>query len=476
MMGDMLTFHQSKSTEYVWSTQREYTYPDENFAREVMQLFTIGTKKLNADGTSILDSNGKEIPVYSNANIVELSRAWTGFGKCLPSVFLEVSASSFLRLWNKHIVFTTPYISDRQSIRGNIELQDDLTNSIDPMRIRIEWRDRYPKLGLDDQFVGDHVMLCIDLPKQAFLRKGAKYKLLGGSVSQSQHPVKDNKGQVVVHELSPQSNLATALCKEIDGRCTYPSVVDLNHNIDCVQTECDYETLQVVSVNNILYEYYSPPCVNFSFFNYGKVVSKRNDNGSLSNSGCFDHRGERIFKHLVFSTQQCNVIAIVDTDGKISVLQEDNQISYDSITYFHVNWLGNDEYPNLLRNDCGDSYCEAVGDRCRCSVWVKEEAKFTDTPSLMDVKSSLSVGGVTTAMIDYVSSITTVDGLTIHFKSDSNIYNKDTVFEFIDEYGRVRFLKNQQSIVHLLSSNGATSEQYRFRNPPLFYNPVPELR
>ncbi len=80
MMGDMLTFHQSKSTEYVWMTQREYTYPDENFAREIMQLFTMGTKLLNNDGTSVLDSDGNEISVYSNVNIVEFSRAWTGFG------------------------------------------------------------------------------------------------------------------------------------------------------------------------------------------------------------------------------------------------------------------------------------------------------------------------------------------------------------------------------------------------------------
>ncbi len=36
---------------------------------------------------------------------------------------------------------------ERQELRGNIEDQGNYQNSIDPMKIRIEWRDHYPKLG-----------------------------------------------------------------------------------------------------------------------------------------------------------------------------------------------------------------------------------------------------------------------------------------------------------------------------------------
>lgn len=53
-------------------------YPDENFARELMQLFTIGLWELNDDGTRKLDSNGAFIPTYNNANITELARVFTG--------------------------------------------------------------------------------------------------------------------------------------------------------------------------------------------------------------------------------------------------------------------------------------------------------------------------------------------------------------------------------------------------------------
>ena len=43
-----------------------------------MQLFTIGLKKLNIDGTSVL-KNGKAIPTYDNSDIQTFTRAWTGF-------------------------------------------------------------------------------------------------------------------------------------------------------------------------------------------------------------------------------------------------------------------------------------------------------------------------------------------------------------------------------------------------------------
>ncbi len=54
------------------------TFPDENFAREIMQLFSIGLWVLNPDGTRQLDDLGQPIPTYSNANITEFARIFTG--------------------------------------------------------------------------------------------------------------------------------------------------------------------------------------------------------------------------------------------------------------------------------------------------------------------------------------------------------------------------------------------------------------
>jgi len=53
--------------------------PDQNYAREVMQLFSIGLYQLNPGGTFMLDGNGQPIETYGPDDIVGLSRVFTGF-------------------------------------------------------------------------------------------------------------------------------------------------------------------------------------------------------------------------------------------------------------------------------------------------------------------------------------------------------------------------------------------------------------
>jgi hypothetical protein len=52
---------------------------NENYARELMQLFTIGTQMLNQDGSVQLDSFGVPIPTYSQFTITEFARVYTGW-------------------------------------------------------------------------------------------------------------------------------------------------------------------------------------------------------------------------------------------------------------------------------------------------------------------------------------------------------------------------------------------------------------
>ncbi len=54
------------------------TLPDENFAREIMQLFTIGLYQLNLDGTQKL-VQGKPLETYAQADITELAKVFTGW-------------------------------------------------------------------------------------------------------------------------------------------------------------------------------------------------------------------------------------------------------------------------------------------------------------------------------------------------------------------------------------------------------------
>ena len=55
------------------------TSPNENFAREVLQLFSIGTDVLNPDGTVQRDAQGNTIPTYSQADVNEFTRVFTGW-------------------------------------------------------------------------------------------------------------------------------------------------------------------------------------------------------------------------------------------------------------------------------------------------------------------------------------------------------------------------------------------------------------
>ncbi|HZT57018.1 MAG TPA: DUF1800 family protein [Pyrinomonadaceae bacterium] len=52
---------------------------NENYPRELMQLFTIGLWKLNPDGSQQLDAQGNPIPTYTQTDVQQLARALTGW-------------------------------------------------------------------------------------------------------------------------------------------------------------------------------------------------------------------------------------------------------------------------------------------------------------------------------------------------------------------------------------------------------------
>eukprot|EP00756_Hemistasia_phaeocysticola_P029705 Hpha_TRINITY_DN16247_c0_g1::TRINITY_DN16247_c0_g1_i2::g.15430::m.15430 len=139
LMGMYLSFLNNKA--FAASS----TLPDQNFAREVMQLFTIGLYKQHRDGTEVLDAAGKHIPTYHNRDIVTLARSWTGF---------QLAAG-----------------------RGNIESVHGA--DFDPMKIQGEDRDKFPKTDLAGGYIGDGYPLCADLPPQHFLKAGARYVYSG---------------------------------------------------------------------------------------------------------------------------------------------------------------------------------------------------------------------------------------------------------------------------------------------------------
>jgi len=74
-MGNYLSHFMNQKADLV-----DKTFPDENFAREIMQLFSIGLHELKQDGTAVLDAEGNRIPTYDIANITEMAKIFTGLG------------------------------------------------------------------------------------------------------------------------------------------------------------------------------------------------------------------------------------------------------------------------------------------------------------------------------------------------------------------------------------------------------------
>jgi uncharacterized protein (DUF1800 family) len=73
MMGRFLSHYKNRKANTEAGTR-----PDENYAREVMQLLTIGLYRLNADGSYQTDGTGRPLDSYTNDQITEFARVFTG--------------------------------------------------------------------------------------------------------------------------------------------------------------------------------------------------------------------------------------------------------------------------------------------------------------------------------------------------------------------------------------------------------------
>ena len=68
--------------EYLDMVRSTRTDPNENYPREILQLFTVGLNMLNQDGTPILDNQGNRIPTYDQAKIDQFTKVFTGWSRC----------------------------------------------------------------------------------------------------------------------------------------------------------------------------------------------------------------------------------------------------------------------------------------------------------------------------------------------------------------------------------------------------------
>jgi uncharacterized protein (DUF1800 family) len=101
-MAQFLTYLNNRKED-----EAQNRVPDENYAREIMQLFTIGLVELNPDGTPRVDGSGNQIETYDNEDITGLAKVFTGlswadggFGGRFPDQAVATAAYSPLAVFD----------------------------------------------------------------------------------------------------------------------------------------------------------------------------------------------------------------------------------------------------------------------------------------------------------------------------------------------------------------------------------------
>lgn len=508
MMGWYLSFVNNKALAVSGAA------PDENYAREIMQLFSIGLYKLNEDGTLQTDKEGKSIPTYDIQHIENFARVWTGFKTQAP--------------------------------RANLEFTNK--NAIDPMYIDAQWRDWLPKRDLYGEYLGDtYYPLCSDvlLPPsggKAFLRKGAVYRYLGDKGTPEGMPEDEREGttpakkRLTVQGLFGSSGLGRKLCGGLnpaDFSCNFPSEVILDETVECDGDLCHTDTLRTIKVETVVsgvtthvfYEYIQPPCVELTFIAAGKYVQyraakksrmcadpnslsagaachvdatkecrwacsyfqehmtfaqaqamcARSPNTDLCRGNALDSKGQEcaedntlLYRNWV--DQDCTMSVDVDDSGKVALWASgSHEVLQMKGTRFAVGWEDG-KWPTKLACPTG---CTAQTTTCKCPITVKDSAVYNDFAKLPaskeEVMRALKIGGAApdTAYFREYTGHEVPEGVKLWSRKESSKLDATAVFEISDHgrpNGKTIYLQNRVSMV---SIEGGT-ESFRFRNPPKF--------
>jgi uncharacterized protein (DUF1501 family)/uncharacterized protein (DUF1800 family) len=515
-MGSYLTFLRNQA--YGFSR----TYPDENYAREIMQLFSVGLWQLNDDGTQKRDAAGNPMASYSNDDIIDFARVWTGF--------------------------------DIRGFRRNLydaRYDTGTANFVDPMYINPRWRDRLPKANLVDAFLGDTYPLCDEQPSRMFLKQGATYEFTGdvsfeGSVLDNSANG-NRRGRFTP---TSQSELYKALCvARDDGTCTFPLRVTLGASLPCTgPQECGavgrVRVVRIVDVAGNATRYYTfvpPPCVRLSFFDSGRLTRRSSSraqcadpatavaspvccntnprsavgnytsevlyaaevvsydvaesrcrarnwtmcSGGLSNNAAFQiASADEIY---MWTNQTCTTQIQVYGSGQIGMFDPSAQqffiLQNSSNNVFRV-WWANNAYPTSSAGVCPTGCRSAStvdGPSCICNFTVTTASAFSATGDLNALAGDGAVSALAGRLFIGASrpglyddgtyrqctdaACTNLNGVTVwlHSSDSGNGLSPLTIFELppFRAGRRPRYLFNRISTVSVGSA-------FSFRNPPRF--------
>ncbi len=131
MMGEYLSMIRNEKADASRNIR-----PDENYAREIMQLFSIGLVELNLDGSVKLDSEDQPIPTYGQTEIKELARVFTGWNTANARIWWEWQSAGTaetlpMTAFDGYHDFGEKILFDDQVIPANLSPDADIQAALD---------------------------------------------------------------------------------------------------------------------------------------------------------------------------------------------------------------------------------------------------------------------------------------------------------------------------------------------------------
>ena len=216
-------------------------------------------------------------------------------------------------------------------------------------------RDPFPKLDLHGGYIGDTHPLCAGLPKQGWLKEGAKFLYRGPELTKD---LKESFAEDSVVTLDKDSSLFETLCGERDegGICSLSSVVRLATDLQC--DDGDVKCKSTMATAPRLFR-----------------LRAGEDNADGNLDAYFEYR-----------RPACVELAFDATVATKVTVDRKGWLSLDDQTHFRVAWDGG--FPAAAANCTSsttlitdDTTCVAHGDVCVCNVAVVTKAVFTKAPA-----------------------------------------------------------------------------------------------
>ncbi|MFK7819314.1 MAG: DUF1800 family protein [Planctomycetaceae bacterium] len=127
-MGQFLSHMRNRKAD-----PRVNRFPDENYAREVMQLFSIGLYEMDMTGTYLRDTEGNLIPTYDNEDIKAFARVFTGLASADQDNFWGWPHNSFksMVMWEDEHDTDEKVLLNGQVLPAGQSGMDDINDAMD---------------------------------------------------------------------------------------------------------------------------------------------------------------------------------------------------------------------------------------------------------------------------------------------------------------------------------------------------------